>query len=37
MFSDKTMDLIKEEIKEEIDIDDRFLPSSDINGEVTER
>ena len=39
MFSDETMDLIKEEIDEKIDIDDNFLPSSSpaINGEETQR
>jgi hypothetical protein len=39
MFSDETMDLIKEEIEEKIDIDDIFLPSSSpaINGEETQR
>jgi hypothetical protein len=28
MFSDETMDFIKEEIEEKIDKDDNFLPSS---------
>jgi len=39
MFSDITMDSIKEEIKEETDKDDNFLPSSapGINGEETKR
>ena len=39
MFSDETMDLIKEEIDEKIDIDDNFLPSSSpaINGEEPQR
>jgi len=39
MFSDETMDLIKEEIEEKIDIDDNFLPSSSpaINGEEPQR
>ena len=39
MFSDITMDLIKEEIKEETDKDDNFLPLSapGNNGEETKR
>jgi len=39
MSSDETMDFIKEEIEEKIDIDDIFLPSSSpaINGEEPQR
>ena len=39
MFLDETMDFIKEEIKEKIDIDDIFLSSSSpaINGEEPQR
>jgi len=39
MFSDKTMDLKKEEIEEKIYIDGNFLPTTDtvIDGKETKR